>query len=184
MSPKALVILAPGFEDLEAVTLIDLLRRAKCQVAVYSLREDEVTGARGTRLITDGNLALLDKQAQFDLIALPGGQPGSDNLAADARVIALLKTQHAAGRLVAALCAAPKVLAKAGLTSGKRITHYPGALTAAEQQGAIISQNPVEVDGTLITGRSPGAAIDFALALIEQLAGLATRQEVEAGLVR
>ncbi|MGC8697410.1 MAG: DJ-1 family glyoxalase III [Halothiobacillus sp.] len=184
MSPKVLILLAPGFEDLEAVTLIDLLRRAKCQVSVYSLREDEATGSRGTRIHTDGNLALLDKQTTFDLIVLPGGQPGSDNLAADARVLALLKTQVAAGRFVAALCAAPKVLAKAGLIQGKRITHFPGALNPQEQQGAIITGNPVEVDGKLITGRSPGTAMDFALTLIEHLAGVATRTEVEAGLVR
>ncbi len=184
MSPKALILLAPGFEDLEAVTVIDLLRRAKFQVSVLSLREDEATGSRGTRIHTDGNLALLDKQTVFDLIVLPGGQPGTDNLAADARVIALLKTQVAANRIVAALCAAPKVLAKAGLTTGKRITHYPNSLTPAEQAGATITGNPVEVDGKLITGRSPGAAMDFALTLIEQIAGAAIRQEVEAGLVR
>ncbi|HUM99602.1 MAG: DJ-1 family protein [Halothiobacillus sp. 20-53-49] len=184
MSPKALILLAPGFEDLEAVTLIDLLRRAKFQVSVFSLRDDEATGSRGTRIHTEGNLALLDKQTPFDLIVLPGGQPGSDNLAADARVLALLKTQAAAGRFVAAMCAAPKVLAKAGLTQGKRITHYPGALTPQEQQGAIVTGNPVEVDGKLITGRSPGTAMDFALTLIEHIAGAAQRQEVEAGLVR
>jgi protein deglycase len=184
MSLNAMILLAPGFEDLEAVTVIDLLRRAKFQVAVISLREDDVTGTRGTEVITDGNIALLDKQNIVDLIVLPGGQPGTDNLAADPRVISLLKTQAAAGRWVAALCAAPKVLAKAGLIKGKRITHYPGALTAAEQQGAVVTDNPVVVDGKLITGRSPGAAMDFALMLIEQLAGAELRQKVEADLVR
>ncbi|WP_407275814.1 DJ-1 family glyoxalase III [Halothiobacillus sp. DCM-1] len=184
MSPKAMILLAPGFEELEAVTIIDLLRRAKFQIQILSLREDEVTGARGTRLVTDGNLALLNKQAVVDLIVLPGGQPGVDHLAADERVIALVKTQAAAGRWVAALCAAPKVLAKAGLIRGKRITHYPGALTEQEQAGASVSTQAVEVDGKLITGRSPGAAMDFALTLIEQLSGKALRDEVEAGLVR
>lgn len=184
MSIKAMILLAPGFEDLEAVTIIDILRRAKFQVAVISLREDEVTGTRGTRIVTDGNLALLDKQAAFDLIVMPGGQPGSDNLVADPRVINLLKMQASAGRFVAALCAAPKVLAKATLIKNKRITHYPGALTAAEQQGAIVTENPVEVDGKLITGRSPGAAMDFALMLIEQLSGHELRQTIETDLVR
>ncbi|MHB8920618.1 MAG: DJ-1 family glyoxalase III [Halothiobacillus sp.] len=184
MSPKALILLAQGFEELEAVTIIDLLRRAKFQVAVLSLREDEVTGSRGTRIMTDGNLALLDKQTVFDLVVLPGGQPGADNLAADPRVITLLKTQAAAGRWIAALCAAPKVLAKAGLTQDKRITHYPGSLTAQEQQGATVTGNPVEIDGKLITGRSPGTAMDFALTLIEQVAGAAIRRQVETDLVR
>ena len=184
MSIKAMILLAPGFEDLEAVTIIDLLRRAKFQVAVVSLREDEVTGTRGTRIGTDGNLALLDTHSLFDLIVMPGGQPGTDNLAADPRVIDLLKRQAAAGRWVAALCAAPKVLAKAGLTRSKRITHYPGALTPSEQQGAEITDNPVEVDGKLITGRSPGAAMDFALTLIEHLGDAALRRQIEADLVR
>lgn len=184
MSHKAMILLAPGFEELEAVTIIDLLRRAKFQIQVISLREDEVTGARGTRVVTDGNIALLNKQTVIDLIVLPGGQPGADHLAADDRVISLLKTQAAAGRWVAAMCAAPKVLAKAGLTRGKRITHYPGALADHEQAGATISTQPVEVDGKLITGRSPGTAMDFALTLIEQIAGKALRDEVEAGLVR
>ncbi|MDD4966148.1 DJ-1 family glyoxalase III [Halothiobacillus sp.] len=184
MSIKAMILLAPGFEDLEAVTVIDLLRRAKFQVAIISLREDEVTGTRGTRIVTDGNLALLEKQSVFDLVVMPGGQPGTDNLAADPRVIQLLKAQAAAGRWVAALCAAPKVLAKAGLIKDKRITHYPGALTATEQQGATVTDNPVEVDGKLITGRSPGAAMDFALMLIEQMAGAELRQTIEADLVR
>ncbi len=184
MSPKALILLAQGFEELEAVTVIDLLRRAKFQVAVLSLREDEATGSRGIRIMTDGNLALLDQQTAFDLVVLPGGQPGADNLAADPRVITLLKTQAAAGRWIAALCAAPKVLAKAGLTQGKRITHYPGALTTQEQQGTTVTGNPVEIDGKLITGRSPGTAMDFALALVEHVANIETRQHIEAGLAR
>ncbi len=184
MSLKAMILLAPGFEDLEAVTIIDLLRRAKFQVAIISLREDEVTGTRGTRIVTDGNLALLDRQSVFDLLVIPGGQPGTDNLAADSRVIQLFKAQATSGRWIAALCAAPKVLAKAGLIKGKRITHYPGALTTTEQQGAMITDNPVEVDGKLITGRSPGAAMDFVLMLIEQIAGSHLRQSIESDLVR
>lgn len=184
MSTKAMILLAPGFEDLEAVTVIDLLRRAKFQVAVISLREDEVTGARGTQIRTDGNIALLDRHDVFDLVVLPGGQPGTDNLAADPRVISLITNQAATGRWVAALCAAPKVLAKAGLIKDKRITHYPGALTPAEQQGATVTDHPVEVDGKLITGRSPGAAMDFALTVIEQIAGVELRQKIEADLLR
>lgn len=184
MSLKAMVLLAPGFEDLEAVTVVDLLRRAKFQVSIISLREDEVVGSRGTRLITDGNLALLEKQTVFDLIVMPGGQPGTDNLAADPRVARLLKAQITADRWVGALCAAPKVLAKAGLLKGKRITHFPGALTAEQLQDVKVTENAVEVDGHLITGRSPGAAMDFALVLIEQVGSPQTRADVEAALVR
>jgi 4-methyl-5(b-hydroxyethyl)-thiazole monophosphate biosynthesis len=184
MSLKAMILLAPGFEDLEAVTVIDLLRRAKFQVSVISLHEDEVIGSRGTRLITDSNLSLLDRQAQFDVIVLPGGQPGADNLSNDPRVARLLKNQMQANRWVAALCAAPKVLAKAGLLTGKKITHYPGALTEQEQKGTTISDAAVEIDAPLITGRSPGAAMDFTLAIIEQVANAQTKAHVEAALVR
>lgn len=184
MSLKAMVLLAPGFEDLEAVTVIDLLRRAKFQVSVISLHEDEVIGARGTRLITDGNLSLLDKQAVFDIIVLPGGQPGADNLSADPRVARLLKEQVQANRRVGALCAAPKVLAKAGLLAGKTVTHYPGALSGEEGKNVTISDAPVVVDTPLITGRSPGAAMDFALAIIEELGGPALKANVESALVR
>lgn len=184
MSLKAMVLLAPGFEDLEAVTVIDLLRRAKFQVSVISLHEDEVIGARGTRLITDSNLSLLDKQAVFDIIILPGGQPGVNNLSADPRVARLLKAQIQANRRVGALCAAPKVLAKAGLLAGKTVTHYPGALTDAEQKNVTVTDAPVVVDPPLITGRSPGAAMDFALAIIEDLAGQALMSDIESALVR
>lgn len=184
MSLKAMILLAPGFEDLEAVTVIDLLRRAKFQVSVISLHEDEVIGSRGTRLITDSNLALLDKQAEFDVIVLPGGQPGADNLSSDPRVIRLLKAQVQANRWVAALCAAPKVLAKAGLLAGKKITHYPGALTTSELKDASISESAVAVDAPLITGRSPGAAMDFGLAIIEHVADMHLKTQVEAALVR
>lgn len=184
MSLKAMIILAPGFEDLEAVTVIDLLRRAKFQVSVISLHEDEVIGNRGTRIITDGNLALLDKQAEFDVIVLPGGQPGADNLSADPRVIRRLKDQVQANRWVAAICAAPKVLAQAGLLTGKKISHFPGALVPSELKDVVVADTGVSVDAPLITGRSPGSALDFALAVIEQVAGMETRVQVETDLVR
>lgn len=184
MSPKALIILAPGFEDLEAVTVIDLLRRAKIQLSIVCLREDEVTGSRGTRILADASLALLPRSPNFDAIILPGGQPGADNLAADKRVIQLIQTQAQAGRIVAAICAAPKVLSAAGLTQGKRITHFPGALSSHELRDAEVTGAPVEVDGNLITGRSPGTAIDFALTLVEQLTDRDTRDQVEQSLAR
>ncbi len=184
MASKALILLAPGFEDLEAITTIDILRRAKIQVLVASLHNDRVTGARGNTIIPDTNLTLLGSEPVYDAIVLPGGQPGANNLAADKRVIKRLQEQSVANRLIGAICAAPKVLAAAGLLKGRRLTHFPGALSDTEAQGAEVVGEAVVVDGDLVTGRGPGVAIDFALALVEQLADRETRDAVEARLAR
>lgn len=183
-APKALILLAPGFEDLEAVTVIDLLRRAKIQLTIACLHDDEVTGSRGTRIVADTSLALITRDQIFDAVILPGGQPGADNLAADSRVIKLLQAQTDAGRIVAGICAAPKVLAAAGITRGKRITHFPGILDGQVLEETESTGAPVEVDGKLITGRGPGTAIDFALTLVEQLTDRAIRDAVEQSLAR
>ena len=184
MASKALVILAPGFEDLEAITTIDILRRGGIQVEVAALHEDKVTGSRGTTVVADTNLTLLDDNRVFDAIVLPGGQPGANNLAADKRVLKRLQDQSVSGRWIGAVCAAPKVLAAAGLLKGRRVTHFPGALDASESQGVEVADEAVVVDGNLVTGRGPGVAMDFALALVEQLAGRDTRDAVESKLAR
>jgi 4-methyl-5(b-hydroxyethyl)-thiazole monophosphate biosynthesis len=118
----------------------------------------------------------------FDMIVLPGGQPGTNNLKADRRIITLLQRMARQGKHVAAICAAPAVLATAGLLDDKQATSFPGALTpfpkVKQQQAAIVE------DGKLITSRGPGTAMDFALTLVERLAGAAKRQEVETGLQR
>ncbi len=118
------------------------------------------------------------------MIALPGGLPGADHLRDDPRIISLLKKMAAAGKYTAAICAAPKVLAEAGLLDGRRLTAYPGALDAVRIPAAEYTGDPVEVDGRIITSRGPGTAMDFALALIERLAGREKRDEVEAALQR
>ncbi|NOT83028.1 MAG: DJ-1/PfpI family protein, partial [Gallionella sp.] len=116
------------------------------------------------------------------MIVLPGGQPGTNNLKADARVLQLIKKMHAQGKYVTAICAAPSVLATAGLLDGKRATSFPTALSNfpnVNLQAAAIVE-----DGKLITSRSPGTAMDFALTLLERLVGAAKRVEVETELVR
>lgn len=184
MASKALILLAPGFEDLEAITTIDILRRAGVQVQTLALHEHEVSGSRGVTVVTDSNLGLIDEARTYDAIVLPGGQPGANNLAADPRVLKRLQDQSAAGRWIAAICAAPKVLAAAGLLKGRRITHFPGALSEDDKHGVEIVDEAVVVDGNLVTGRGPGVALDFALALVEQLEGRETRDAVEAKLAR
>lgn len=181
--PKVLVPLAQGCEELEAVTIIDLLRRAEIEVVTAALTDAPVTASRGTVLLADTTLdAVVDQD--FDLIVLPGGLPGAQYLEEDPRLRAMLQRQQSAGRFVAAICAAPKVLASAGLLNGKTATSYPGAIQAADYPQVNFVSAPVVVDGLVVTSRGPGTAMDFALQLIESLQGRARREQVESDLVR
>ena len=180
---NVLVPLAQGCEELEAVTIIDLLRRAGINVITVGLDEQPVKASRGTVLIPDTNLDAV-MQHEFEMIVLPGGLPGADNLNSDPRIHRLLKQMTAANKYTAAICAAPKVLATAGLLNGKHATSYPGSIDGIETVDMTYEQQAVVIDGKLITSRGPGTAMDFALTLIEQLAGKDKRDEVEAPLQR
>jgi protein deglycase len=178
---RVLVPLAEGFEELEAVTIIDILRRAGIDVVVASLAGSPVTGSHGIRLAADTPLGALAEQ-DFDMIALPGGMPGADHLKKDPRIAEIVQRLHAAGRPVAAICAAPMVLAAAGVLDGRRATSYPGFLKDADK--ATVVGDAVVVDGGIITSRGPGTALDFALALVEELGGRDARLVIEARLER
>ncbi len=180
---NVLIPLAQGCEELEAVTIMDLLRRAGIQVVTAGLVDGPVRGSRGTVLLPD---TILDHalQQEFDMVALPGGQPGSNNLDADPRIHALLRRMAGQGKYTAAICAAPLVLAHAGLLHGKQATSFPGVLDKMNLKGMELKTDAVVRDGKVITSRGPGTAMDFALTLIEVLAGKAQRDEVEAGLMR
>lgn len=180
--PSALVPLAQGCEDLEAVSILNILRRGGLEVTAASLQPGPVRGARGVVLAPDADLdAVLDRP--FDLVALPGGQPGTEHLRQDPRLGALLKRQERAGGWIAAVCAAPRVLSDAGLLRGRRATCYPGALEGLDH-GATLVDAPVVQDGRVVTGRSAGTAMDFALELVGLIQGAAVRAETEARLVR
>jgi 4-methyl-5(b-hydroxyethyl)-thiazole monophosphate biosynthesis len=181
--PRVLVPLAQGCEELEAVTIIDLLRRAGIEVVSAGLAEGPVRASRGTVLVPD---ATLDSVAadDFDMIVLPGGLPGADYLDADPRIRTLLKRTAERGHYTAAICAAPKVLASAGLLDGRQATAYPGVLDRLDLHGTRIQDAAVVQDGKVITSRGPGTAMDFALELISLLAGKDKRAQVEQGLVR
>jgi 4-methyl-5(b-hydroxyethyl)-thiazole monophosphate biosynthesis len=181
--PKVLIPLAPGFEELEAVTVIDLLRRADVEVVTAGLEPGPVTGSRLTVLVPDSTLDA-ERESDFDMIVLPGGLPGAENLDADHRIHAMLRRNQSEGRFIAAICAAPKILAGAGLLNGRSATGYPGILNASELPGVKLLEEPVVVDDKIVTSRGPGTAMDFALRLIELLAGSERRQRVEAALVR
>lgn len=176
-----LVPLANGCEELEAVTIIDLLRRAGIEVVTAGLEHEPVKASRGVVLVPDTDIdsAL---QRDYDMVVLPGGGPGAERLQQDARITDLLRRMADSGKFTAAICAAPRVLAHAGLLAGKRATAYPGILDGGGDFQ--LQPEPVVTDGKIITSRGPGTAMDFALTLIETLAGRDKRDEVEKGLVR
>ena len=180
---RVLIPLAPGCEELEAVTIVDLLRRAQIEVVTAGLAPGPVTASRGTVLLPDVTLDAALSQ-DYDMIVLPGGQPGATNLEHDTRILALLRKMSAAGKFTAAICAAPRVLAVAGLLDGKRATGFPGALDTQQFPSIRLETQAVVRDGQVLTSRGPGTAMDFALALIEVLADRATRNHVESGLMR
>ena len=179
---KVLVLLAQGCEELEAVTVVDILRRAGIDVITAGLLPGPVKASRGIVLLPDAELEQVRHQS-FDMIVLPGGMPGSEHLKNDARVIGLLKIMAIAGKYVAAICAAPMALHAAGLLHDKNVTSFPGVLDQLPGSHRYCKE-AVVVDGNIVTSRGPGTALDFSLTLTELLAGRPVRQQVEAALQR
>jgi len=181
MTFRALITLAEGIDDLQAVTLIDVLRRAKVEVVVASIEGRRMlTCARGTRLTADA--MLVDLLAQpFDLIVLPGGAVGAQHLAAHQPLQQLVKDQAAAGRWFAAIAEAPALaLQSFGVLRQRRMTCLPSA--SHHLSGCNFIDQPVVVDGNCITAQNSAAALAFALALVEQLCGKPTRTVVAGEL--
>ena len=178
-----LIPLAEGVEELEAVTIIDLLRRAGIDVTTAGLNAGPVTGSRKTVLIPDITLEAAIKQ-EYDMVVLPGGLPGATNLQQDARLIAFLQTMAGKGKYTAAICAAPKVLATAGLLEHKHATCYPGSINNNDHPTIKLDETEVVVDGKVVTSRGPGTAMDLALELIRLLVGSPVSSQVEDGLKR
>jgi len=177
---KILVPLAEGFEEIEAVTIIDLLRRAGAAVIVAGLTKRNVQGSYGLKVIADTVLAeVLDET--WDMVVLPGGVPGAPNLMDDERIIKLLKDQATANKTSAAICAAPAVLEKAGLTLNKKVTSNPA--WADRMTTAIHTGERVQVAELLVTGQAAGSAMEFAFKLIETLFGTEKVSEVNAGVL-
>ncbi|MCK4710605.1 MAG: DJ-1/PfpI family protein [Gammaproteobacteria bacterium] len=180
---KVLIPLAQGCEELEAITIIDLLRRAGIEVISAGLDDLPVTCSRKTVIIPDTTLDHIINDA-FDLIVLPGGLPGADHLRDGSQIINLIKKQSSENKLVAAICAAPKVLAKAGLLENKKATSFPGVLSDLNLSNTDISDSAIEHDGNIITSRGPGTAMDFSLFLIGILLGDEAMQNISKQMVR
>ena len=178
-----LVPLAEGFEELEAITVVDLLRRADIEVTTAALASSPVRGSHGIAVEADTTLAQLEG-VDFDMVVLPGGMPGAKHLGEHESLRARLRSMAARGKYTAAICAAPSVLASAGLLEGRRATSFPGFLDPARTPGLTLASDPVVTDGKVITSRGPGTAPDFALELIERLRGRAARESVEVRLQR
>ena len=165
---KAVVLLAEGFEEVEAVTPVDLLRRAGIEVVIAGIGSASVTGARGITISADS--AIDTVKPEFDAVIIPGGGGGAENIAKSAAASNLIRKIWKEGGLVAAICASPAVvLAPLGILSGKKAVCYPGL--EGKLTGAIHTDASVVRDGTVITGKGPGTAFDFALAIIEYLNG-------------
>ena len=181
--PRVLVPLAPGCEELEAVTVIDVLRRAEIEVVTAGLDDAPVRASRGTVLVPD---TTLDEAlgGEYDMIVLPGGMPGMENLKKDERILRTLKAMAEQGKYTAAICASPVVLAEAGLLGGRSATGYPGFLEGLGLEDVTLKEESVVRDGKVITSRGPGTAMDFSLELVELLAGREQRETVEEGLQR
>ena len=164
---KALVLLAPGFEEIEAVTIIDILRRGQIDVTISGLEKGLVTGSHNISIQSDTHYKNVNEK-EFDMLILPGGQPGSTHLKNDPLVLEWIRSRFSSGKKLAAICAAPTVFQAAGITKNIRITSYPG-------EAAVFTESRYETgsvvkDGGVITSRGVGTAIEFALELVSELA--------------
>ncbi len=176
MVKKVLVPLAPGFEEIEALAVVDILRRAGAEVTTAGTADGLIEGRSRIRVAPD---AVLDDRVAsewFDMVVLPGGALGTENLRKNALLMEMIKKHHAAGRLVAAICSATMVLSDAGIMRHKRVTGHPTVWT--ELNAREVSDERVVTDGNVITSQSAGTALEFAFMLIEELYGAETVMEV------
>ena len=182
MGKNVLVPVADGTEELEAVAIIDVLRRAGATVTVASVTgARQITASRGVVIVAD---ALIEEcaQADYDLVVLPGGIPGAEHLRDSAELIGILKRQRDKVGLYGAICASPAVvLEHHGLLAGRQATCHPGFTDRLTTKDRI--DDRVVIDGNCLTSRGPGTAVEFALALVEQLYGKDKREEVAALMV-
>jgi 4-methyl-5(b-hydroxyethyl)-thiazole monophosphate biosynthesis len=177
---KVLVALAPGFEEIETITVVDILRRAGARVVLAATEEGPIKGSRGVSVLADTLIHQIDDN-DFDLVVLPGGQPGTTNLQKNEKVKAIIRNMYQSRKQVAAICAAPIVLHSAGILKNRVVTSHP---SVKDQLNDIdYSEERVVVDGNIVTSRSPGTALEFALKLVEILFGKDRMDTVNQGVM-
>ncbi|CAD5217570.1 unnamed protein product [Bursaphelenchus xylophilus] len=183
MSKTALIIASDGSEDIELTVVSDVLRRANVEVTIASLQnKPTIELARKLKINVDKLLNEV-KDTEFDAVILPGGQPGSDNLAADATVGEVLRRHEAAGKIVAAICAAPIAFKAHGIAKGGVLTSYPSFGDRLKEGGYQYSEDRVVVYKSVVTSRGPGTAFDFALKIVQLLAGDEVAQKVRSAML-
>ncbi|OHD60562.1 MAG: hypothetical protein A2014_08570 [Spirochaetes bacterium GWF1_49_6] len=178
--PKIAVLLADGFEEIEAITIIDILRRGNLDVVTAGLKPGNITGAHAIPVTPDTGIDSI-RADDFDMIILPGGGPGTKTLKADPRVAELVRQFYNLGKLTGAICAAPTVLYAAGILHQKRVTSFPG--TDAEMPDVSYSTDTVVWDGILVTSRAAGTAGAFALSIVAKLAGQAAADKLKSAML-
>lgn len=182
---RVAVLIAQGFEEIEAVTIIDVLRRAEVDVTSLSVGGSgagglDVKGSHGIVIRADKTLAAGAGES-WDMVILPGGMPGSAQLRDNAEVQALLKKQHKAGKKIGAICAAPIALGMAGILEGKRAACFPGF--EKELRGATVVEDRVVHDGNIWTSRGPGTALEFALQIAAEIQSKAVAEKLRSGML-
>ncbi len=177
--PKVVVLLADGFEEMEAVVVIDILRRASIETVVAGLHDGAIESSRKIRVLPDTTVDSI-RAADFDMIYLPGGQPGTNNLKADPRVKRLLGDFQSSGKRIGAICAAPTVLAAAGLLENKRVTSFPAE---KDNLGNVVYlEDPVVIDGNILTSRGAGTASEAGFAIVSLLVDPAAAEKIRKAM--
>lgn len=165
---RILIPLAPGFEEIEALAVVDILRRAGVEVIMAGTVGGPIEGRNKIRVLADVSLDSVKGQ-DFDMVVLPGGAIGTENLKKDTRIKEIVERLYKKGRFVTAICAAPTVLSAIGITAGKTVTSHPSVRNILQKEK--VSNDRVVMDGNLITSQGPGTAIEFAFKLVEVLVG-------------
>lgn len=177
---RVLVPVADGFEEIETVTIVDVLRRAGIEVILAGIRSGPLTGSRKVQLIPDAEFGKVC-DGEFDALVIPGGQPGVDHLIEDGRVTGLIRKMKDRGKWIGAICAAPLLLREAGLSEGIRLTSHPSI--ESRLSGSVYDFSRVVCDGKIMTSRGPGTALEFALALVTELAGREKAAEISKAML-
>lgn len=179
---KTIILMADGFEEIEAITVVDILKRAELDVSMLTINDFHASlGAHGIEVVADYTLEeFAEAGLSYDALIVPGGMEGVENLAGNDTILDLVRNANKDNKLVAAICAGPLVLEKAGILDSRKLTVYPGL---EDKLSGEIIDSKVVVDGNMITSKGPSTAMDFALELVEYLTNKNTRTELEKDLL-